>query len=144
MTDEHRRERGIATRGEHSDAVSDRPDDNPGDPLLEAEADRRGKRGVEDREPARRAAEQDRCSEAPMDRDLEARHMAVFERSAHAISAPPPNEKNDRKKLDAANAIERPNTIWIRRRKPPAVSPNASVRPVSTITATAMILATGP
>ncbi|RKP28171.1 hypothetical protein SYNPS1DRAFT_20478 [Syncephalis pseudoplumigaleata] len=39
---------------------------------------------------------------------------------------PPPKEKNDRKKLDAAKAIERPNTIWISRRKPPDVSPKAS------------------
>src|SRR3546814_8880864 len=62
----------------------------------------------------------------------------------HQTSAPPPKEKNDRKKLDAANAIDRPNTIWIRRRAPPEVSPKASVRPVMMMIITAMILATGP
>ena len=62
----------------------------------------------------------------------------------HQTSAPPPNEKNDRKKLDAAKAIERPKTIWISRRKPPEVSPKASVRPVTMMTITEMILATGP
>jgi hypothetical protein len=29
----------------------------------------------------------------------------------HQITTPPPNEKNDRKKLDAAKAIDSPNTI---------------------------------
>src|SRR5690606_22958592 len=60
------------------------------------------------------------------------------------MSAPPPNEKNDRKKLDAAKAMDRPNTIWISLRKPPPVSPKAKVRPVTMMMITAMILATGP
>src|SRR5271157_3379572 len=64
--------------------------------------------------------------------------------AVHQISAPPPKEKNDRKKLEAANAIDRPNTIWISRRNPPEVSPNASVRPVMTMMITEMTLATGP
>src|SRR5882724_9464781 len=62
----------------------------------------------------------------------------------HQTSAPPPKEKNDRKKELAAKAIERPNTIWISRRKPPDESPKASVRPVTMMMMTAMILATGP
>src|SRR3546814_11523156 len=62
----------------------------------------------------------------------------------HQTSAPPPKEKNDRKKLDAANAIDRPNTIWIRRRAPPEVSTKASVRTVMMMILTAMILANGP
>ena len=37
-----------------------------------------------------------------------------------------------------------PKTIWIRRRNPPEVSPKASVRPVTMMMITAMILATGP
>ena len=37
-----------------------------------------------------------------------------------------------------------PKTIWISRRKPPLVSPKASVRPVTMIMMTAMIFATGP
>src|SRR6476619_6399968 len=74
-----------------------------------------------------------------MDWSFEARDLSV-----HQITTPPPNEKNDRKKLEAANAIDRPNTIWINLRKPPDVSPNASDSPVTMMTITAMILATGP
>jgi hypothetical protein len=62
----------------------------------------------------------------------------------HRITTPPPNEKNDRKKLDAANAIDKPNTIWISLRKPPDVSPHASDSPVEMMMMTAMILAKGP
>src|SRR5690606_2624347 len=40
--------------------------------------------------------------------------------------------------------MDRPNTIWISLRKPPPVSPNARVRPVTIMMMTAMILATGP
>src|SRR6267378_3238972 len=76
-----------------------------------------------------------------MDRHSEACDEIGF---LHHTSTPPPNEKNDRKKELAANAIDRPNTIWISRRKPPEVSPNASVRPVTMMMITAMILATGP
>src|SRR3546814_6332576 len=76
-----------------------------------------------------------------MHRGVEARDFAILQ---HQISAPPPKLKNDRKKLDAANAIDRPNTIWISLRKPPPESPKASVRPVTMITITAMIFATGP
>src|SRR5260370_35229927 len=67
-----------------------------------------------------------------------------FDGLSHQITAPPPNEKKDRKKLDAAKAIDSPNTIWISRRKPPEVSPKASVSPVVTMMITAMILETGP
>ena len=52
--------------------------------------------------------------------------------------------KKVRKKLAAAKAIDRPNTIWISRRKPPEVSPKASVRPVTVMMITEMIFATGP
>src|SRR6478736_7305201 len=72
------------------------------------------------------------------------RHRKTFYGPVHQIRTPPPNEKNARKKLDAANAIDNPNTIWIRRRKPPEVSPKASVSPVTMMMITAKILATGP
>src|SRR3546814_3128200 len=68
----------------------------------------------------------------------------MFTGAHHAISAPPPKEKKDRKKLDAAKAIDRPKMIWISRRKPPAVSPNASGSPVTIMMMTATIFATGP
>src|SRR3546814_13309841 len=61
----------------------------------------------------------------------------------HEISAPPPKLKKLRKKEEAAKAIASPKMIWMRRRNPPAVSPNASVRPVTRMMITATILATG-
>src|SRR3546814_2978900 len=136
----------MATLGEHGEAVPDRPDDDACDPLLQAEPDRRGQRAVDDRKAPRGAAEQDRRSEAPMNGNLEALNMAAgtMYGDVHAISAPPPKLKKDRKKLDAAKAIERPKMIWMSRRKPPAVSPNASVRPVTMMLITAMLFATGP
>jgi hypothetical protein len=39
------------------------------------------------------------------------RNGKTSDRIVHQITTPPPKEKNDRKKLEAANAIERPNTI---------------------------------
>src|SRR3546814_19529946 len=80
-----------------------------------------------------------------MDRDGVARHVAgAVDQARHQTSAPPPKEKNDRKKLEAAKAIERPKTTWISFRAPPDVSPKARVRPVIMMMITAMILATGP
>ncbi len=80
-----------------------------------------------------------------VDRNREARDLiGMMQEARHQTSAPPPNKKNDRKKLDAAKAIDRPKTIWMSRRNPPLVSPNASVRPVTMMMITAMILATGP
>src|SRR5713101_1872966 len=99
--------------------------------------DRGGQGAIENRDRARRAAEQDVLGERAMNGCCKSRDL-------HQTSAPPPKEKNDRKKELAAKAIERPNTIWISRRKTPEVSPNASVRPVTMMMITAMILATGP
>src|SRR3546814_17122401 len=62
----------------------------------------------------------------------------------HQTSAPPPNEKNDRTKELAANAIDRPNTIRMSLRAPPLLSPKASVRPVMMMIIHAMILSPGP
>src|SRR3546814_16204487 len=72
------------------------------------------------------------------------RHLEAGRGLAHATTAPPAKEKNDRKNEDAANAIDSPNTIWISRRNPPAVSPKAKVKPVTMMMITAMIRATGP
>ena len=91
------------------------------------------------------AGQQDVLGQRAVDRNREARDLiGMMQETRHQTSAPPPNEKNDRKKLDAANAMLRPKTIWISRRKPPEVSPNASVKPVTMMMMTAMILATGP
>src|SRR5206468_9410694 len=89
-------------------------------------------------------SQQDRLCQRAVHRRFEAGHEIVVTHAVHHMSAPPANEKNDRKKDDAAKAIERPKTIWMRRRKPPAVSPKASVRPVTMMMITAMILETGP
>src|SRR3546814_12532514 len=77
-----------------------------------------------------------------MDRYLEP--LDVLSGTDHEISAPQPKLKKDRKKLEAAKAIDKPKTIWIRRRKPPAVSPNARVRAVPLMIINATIFATGP
>src|SRR3546814_8235807 len=107
-------------------------------------ADRRGERAVDDGDRPRRAAQEDRRAERAMDRRLEALDMRRgWCGGAHAISAPPPNEKKLRKKDEAANAMLSPNTIWMSRRNPPAVSPNARVRTVPMMIITATILATG-
>src|SRR3972149_4326659 len=67
-----------------------------------------------------------------------------FVGGTHATTAPPENEKNERKNEDAANAMDKPNTIWISLRKPPLVSPKASANPVEMMMITATIRATGP
>src|SRR6516162_4855163 len=124
--------------------VPDRPEHKSGDPQAQSQADSSRERAVGDRNRAWRTAKQDRLRQSAMDRRFEPRDRIVRKDLAHQTSAPPPNEKNDRKNELAANAIERPNTIWTRRRKPPDVSPKASVSPVTMMMTTAMILATGP
>jgi type IV secretion system protein VirD4 len=97
-----------------------------------------------------------RIGERAVQRHLEPCDRALVDRPApktdrgdgagpgHQTSAPPPKEKKLRKKLDAAKAMLRPNTIWMSLRKPPLVSPKASARPVVMMIRTATILATGP
>src|SRR6266540_2088792 len=129
----------IALRGPDGSGMTDCPDQEARDPQPQAEAERSGNGAVDDGDRTRRAAEQDRFGQRAVHRNCK-----TFNRPVHQISTPPPNEKNARKKLEAANAIDRPKTIWIRRRKPPEVSPKASVRPVTMMMITARILATGP
>src|SRR3546814_10404120 len=145
VTQQHRREIGVAFRRHHRGSVAECPDRNPRDPLLEPEAERRGESAVEDRDRARRAAEQDRLGERTIDRRLKAfdRPGRMIRSGRHAMSAPPPKLKQDRKKIDAAKAIDRPKKIWISRRKTPAVSPKSSVSPVAMMMITATILANG-
>src|ERR1700724_2209533 len=121
---------GISLGGPDGGHVADEPKN---------EAECRGKRAVDDGNGAWRAAHQDRLGQCAMHGRDEAWDFCI-----HQITTPPPNEKNDKKKLDAASAIDSPNTIWITLRKPPDVSPNASDSPVTMMMITAMILATGP
>src|SRR5258705_8577889 len=119
--------------------MADRPEQEARDPQPQAKAERRGYGAVDDGDCPRHTPEQDRFGQSAMHGDRKTSNGPI-----HQMSTPPPNEKNARKKLDAAKAIDRPNTIWIRRLKPPEVSPKASVRPVTMIMITARILATGP
>src|SRR6266568_8524495 len=131
----------IALRRPRRGGLTDDPEQEPGEPQPQAQAERRRQGTVEDRNRTRGAAEQDRLGQRAMHRHGEACDGINF---IHHTSTPPPNAKNARKKELAANAMERPNTIWISRRNPPDVSPNASVRPVVMMMITARILATGP
>src|SRR3546814_14566965 len=98
------------------------PEHETGQPLLKPEAECGGDRAVDDGDPARCAAEQDRPPEAPADGSLEAFEMlsgAARDRR-HAISDPPPTLTQRRKKLDAANAIDSTKirrTSWRERRR---------------------------
>jgi hypothetical protein len=120
------------------------PDGEADQPEAQAEADGAGERAVEDGDGARRAAEQDRLGQRPVDRDGEARHVVALIDAPAIRPAPRRRTRRTTGRSWRANAIDRPNTIWISRRKPPDVSPKASVRPVVMMMMTAMILATGP
>src|SRR3546814_10783611 len=85
--------------------MADRPEGKAGDPEPKAKPDRAGEGAVDDRKAARRAAEQDRLGERAVDRREETRNVGLL---CHQTSAPPPKEKKERKKLDAAKAIDRP------------------------------------
>src|SRR3546814_846975 len=136
---EHLDELRVESRAPHRQRVADDPQHHARQPLLQPDPDRGGQRAVDDRQRPRRATEQDRHGQRPVQRHLESRQQP-----AQATTAPPAKEKNDRKNEDAANAIDSPNTIWISRRNPPAVSPKAKVKPVTMMMITAMIRATGP
>src|SRR4051794_28613848 len=114
MTAHHFDERRIALRGPHRDHVTDEPEQQAEEPEPQTKAERRRQRAVDDRNRARRATQQDRLGQGATDRGDKAFHLFI-----HQITTPPPKEKNDKKKLEAANAMESPNTIWISRRKPP-------------------------
>ena len=77
-----------------------------GDHETQTDAEGGGERAVDDGDGAWRTAHQDRLGQRAMYGRYEAWDLSV-----HQITTPPPNEKNDRKKLDAANAIDKPNTI---------------------------------
>src|SRR5467141_154386 len=139
MAAHHVDELRIALRGPDRGGLTENPKQETGDPQPQAETKSCGERAVENRDRARRAAEQDVLGKRAMNGCCKSGDPLL-----HQTSAPPPKEKKERKKELAAKAIERPNTIWISRRKPPEVSPNASVRPVTMMMITAMILATGP
>ena len=86
--------------------VADEPQDKARDPEPKPEPQGCSKRTVDDRDRPWRAAHQDWLSERAMNE-----HDKACDWFIHQITTPPPKEKNERKKLEAANAIDRPNTI---------------------------------
>src|SRR5271156_5913387 len=129
----------IALGGPDGGHMADEPEKKARDPKAQTDAECSRERAIENSDGARRSTHQDRFGQRAMHGRDESWDFCI-----HQITTPPPNEKNDRKKLDAANAIDRPNTIWMSLRNPPEVSPNASDSPVTMMMITAMIFATGP
>src|SRR5262249_22682122 len=119
----------VASCGPDRRHVPDRPQQEAGDPQAKSQSDGSRQSAVSDRDRAGRAAKQDRFRQGAMDRRFEPGDRIVRQDLAHQTTAPPPKEKKDRKNELAANAMERPNTIWTRRRKPPAGAPKASGSP---------------
>src|SRR5262249_56413094 len=116
MTTHNVDELGVTLRGPDRGGVTDGPDEKSGNPEPEPKRDGGSKRAIGNRNRAWCTAKQDRVGERAMHRRMETGDdFSVF----HQTSAPPLNEKKERKKLEAAKAMERPNTIWISRRNPP-------------------------
>src|SRR5258708_5501789 len=86
-------------------AVADDPEHQACEPKAQAECQHGGEGPDQNGGGTRGAADQNRFRQRAVEHEFK-----TFR--AHQISAPPPNEKNDRKKELAANAIERPNTTW--------------------------------
>ena len=140
MSAHHIDEQRIALGGPDRGGLSDDPKQETGEPQPQAEAECRRQRAVEDRDRARRTAEQDRLGQ-----------RAMNGREKPAMGQLPPSDQHP-----AAEREERQEEGSLRTRStdrtrsgsacgnPPEVSPNASVRPVTMMMMTAMILATGP
>src|SRR3546814_11952327 len=87
MAAQHLAELRVALRREYREGMADGPDQEPGNPAPEAEAERRRQRAVNDGDGAWRPGEQDRLGERAVQRHLEAPHVV-----RHVNSPPPPNE----------------------------------------------------
>ena len=111
VTAHHVDEERIALGCPHRCDVADGPNGDANQPEAQPETDCPGQRAVHDRYGAWRTTEQDRLGQGSMDWNGEARHFVSLVGASHQIRGPPLNEKNDRKKLDAAKAIDRTNTI---------------------------------
>src|SRR5260221_1597716 len=101
MSAHHIDEGGIALGGPDGGHVADEPEGKTRDPQPQSKSKGCRQRSVDDRDRARRAAHQDRFGQRPMNG-----HNKTCNRLIHQITTPPPKEKNDRKKLKAANAID--------------------------------------
>src|SRR3546814_9236713 len=85
--------------------VTRRPHHQPGNPLLQAVAKRGGDRAIDDRDGARRTAEQEGFGQGAVHRRFEAFDIRAC--AEHAITAPPPTLKTMRNKELTAKAIDR-------------------------------------
>ena len=103
MAPQHFGEIWIPFRCEHGHRVAQSPEQKTCDPHAQSKPQSRCNRPIRDGERARRAGQQNWFGEGVVQR-----HFKAF---GHETSAPPPKEKNDRKKLEAAKAIDRPSTI---------------------------------
>src|SRR5690625_27117 len=137
----HGHELRVKPRAPDRQRMADDPQQQAWNPQLQAQPDSGGQGAVGNGDRTRRAAHQDRLGQRAMQRHFKA--SGKFLGRIHTM-APPEKLKNDRKKEDAANAIDKPKTIWISLRKPPLVSPKASARPVAIMMMTATMRATGP
>src|SRR5579871_430780 len=102
--------------------MADDPEHEPGEPKPQPECQHGGERADQDGGGPGRPTEQNGLGKRAVEHKLE----TIW---PHQISAPPPNEKNERKKELAAKAIDRPKTTWTIMRNPPEVSPKASDMP---------------
>src|SRR5262249_47166233 len=101
----HFDEQRVALGGPDRGHVAKRPQPKPGDPEPKPQPDGGRHRAVEDRDRARRSGKQDRFSERPVNWRFKPCYRFLPDSLCHQISAPPPNEKKDRKNEEAAKAI---------------------------------------
>src|SRR5215510_2758867 len=98
----HLDEEGVALGGPDRRHMTDDPEDKPCDPQAQSKTDCGRDRAVEDGDSPRRTCEQDRLGERPVNGRLEIGDYISLSDVSHQMRAPPPKEKNDRKKDDAA------------------------------------------
>src|SRR5438874_2793793 len=96
----HIDEGGITLGGPDGGHVTDEPEDETRDPQPQSKSKGGCQRAVDDRNRSRRTTHQDRLGECAVNG-----HDKACDQVIHQITTPPPKEKNDRKKLEAANAI---------------------------------------
>src|SRR6056297_1275709 len=131
----------IPLGGPNGEEMTNEPECEAHEPKTQAQPNGGRQGAIGNGDGARRTGQQDRIDQGAVHRREIAGNVGGV---LHQISAPPPKEKKDKKKLEAAKAMDSPKTICTSRRNPPELSPKASVRPVTMMMITATILATGP
>ena len=104
-------EERIAFGCPHRGHVADRPEHQTSDPEAQPQTNRGGERAVDDCDGSGRTGQENWFGQGAVDGHFKPGNKLIADCVGHQISAPPPNEKNERKKEEAANAIDRPNTI---------------------------------